>query len=186
MLFASAGSRAELGWLEASCAGCRAFSACSRNSKAPGLIRPGQMGANECSLSLIAEKSGSDAQAYARYVWKATETLIFVCRPKKARSKRSTGTGTVDAAWRFLWTRWPTAMPRYYFHISNGKGSKAWNEGIDLPDKDAAWTEATAACGEIIRDLNGDLKPGDVWRMIVRDETGTEVFHLELSTRESR
>jgi hypothetical protein len=62
------------------------FSACSRNSKAPGLIRPGQMGANgstKCSLSLIAEKSRSDAQAYARYVWKATETLVFVCRPKK-------------------------------------------------------------------------------------------------------
>jgi hypothetical protein len=76
-------------------------------------------------------------------------------------------------------------MPRYYFHISNGSGSRAWNEGIDLPDKDAAWIEATSACGEIIRDLNGDLKPGDIWCMTVRDDTGTEVFRLELSTREN-
>jgi hypothetical protein len=43
-------------------------------------------------------------------------------------------------------------MPRYYFHISHGDGSAVRNEGIDLPDKDAAWVEATSACGEIIRD----------------------------------
>ena len=77
-------------------------------------------------------------------------------------------------------------MPRYYFQISHGDGSRALNEGIDLPDKDAAWIEATSACGEIIRDLNGTLKPGDIWRMVVKDEAGTEVFHLELSTRQGR
>jgi hypothetical protein len=77
-------------------------------------------------------------------------------------------------------------MPRYYFHISHGNGFRDRNEGIDLPDKEAAWIEATSACGEIIRDLNGDLKPGDIWRMTVRDDTGTAVFHLELSTREGR
>jgi hypothetical protein len=73
-------------------------------------------------------------------------------------------------------------MPRYYFHISHGNGPRAPDEGIDLPDENAAWIEATTACGEIIRDLNGHLKPGDTWRMIVRDETGAEVFHLVLST----
>jgi hypothetical protein len=74
-------------------------------------------------------------------------------------------------------------MPRYYFHISHGNGFKALNGGIDLPDREAAWVEATSACGEIIRDLNGGLKPGDAWRMIVKDETGKDVFTLELSTR---
>jgi hypothetical protein len=77
-------------------------------------------------------------------------------------------------------------MPRYYFHISHGDGSKIRNEGIELPDADAAWVEATTACGEIIRDLNGALKPGDAWRMIVMDETGAEMFHLEFSTRRIR
>jgi hypothetical protein len=74
-------------------------------------------------------------------------------------------------------------MPRYYFHIAHGNGPKALNGGIDLPDKEAAWIEATSACGEIIRDLNGGLRPGDAWRMIVKDETGMDIFHLELSTR---
>lgn len=74
-------------------------------------------------------------------------------------------------------------MPRYYFHISHGNGPRALNGGIDLPDKEAAWIEATSACGEIIRDLNGDMKPGDTWRMIVKDEAGKDVFELELSTR---
>jgi hypothetical protein len=77
-------------------------------------------------------------------------------------------------------------MPRYYFQISHGNGPRALNEGIDLPDKDAAWVEATSACGEIIRDLNGQLKPGDTWRMIVKDQAGREVFLIELSTREYR
>ncbi|HEY3796593.1 MAG TPA: hypothetical protein VGM09_32635 [Bradyrhizobium sp.] len=77
-------------------------------------------------------------------------------------------------------------MPRFYFHISHGDGSKIRNEGIELPDADAAWVEATTACGEIIRDLNGALKPGDAWRMIVKDETGAEMFHLEFSTRRIR
>jgi hypothetical protein len=77
-------------------------------------------------------------------------------------------------------------MPRYYFHIAHGDGSKIRNEGIELPDADAAWVEATSACGEIIRDLNGTLKPGDAWRMIVKDEIGAELFHLEFSTKAYR
>ena len=77
-------------------------------------------------------------------------------------------------------------MPRYYFHISHGDSSKIRNDGIELPDRDAAWAEATSACGEIIRDLNGALKPGDTWRMIVKDEAGAEMFHLEFSTRQIR
>ena len=63
-------------------------------------------------------------------------------------------------------------MPRYQFHISHGDSSKAGNESLDLPHDHAAWVEATTACGEIIRDLNGALKPGDNWFMIVTDETG--------------
>ena len=74
-------------------------------------------------------------------------------------------------------------MPRYQFHISHGASSKAGNEGIDLPDDHAAWVEATTACGEIIRDLDGALKPGDNWFMTVSDETGAEIFRLELLTR---
>jgi hypothetical protein len=77
-----------------------------------------------------------------------------------------------------------TEMPRYYFHISYGDGSKLRNEGIELPDADAAWVEATSACGELIRDLDGGMKPGDAWRMVVKDETGKEVFELEFSTRQ--
>ena len=74
-------------------------------------------------------------------------------------------------------------MPRYYFHTSRGDGiSKQANEGIELPDHDAAWLEATSACGEIIRDMNGSLTPGESWSMIVKDDRGAEVFRLELRT----
>jgi hypothetical protein len=76
-------------------------------------------------------------------------------------------------------------MPRYYFNISLDNGSGLPDDGIDLPDKEAAWTEATAACGEIIRDMDGSLKPGDSWRMVVKDEQHLELFQLEFSTRAS-
>jgi hypothetical protein len=77
-------------------------------------------------------------------------------------------------------------MPRYYFHISHGDDLRLRDEGIELPNAEAAWVEATSASGEILRDLNGSLKPGDVWLMIVKDETGAELFHLEFSTRQIR
>ena len=76
-------------------------------------------------------------------------------------------------------------MPRYYFDISVDNGASIPDDGIDLPDREAAWIEATVACGEIIRDMDGGLKPGECWRMIVRDEQHLELFELELSTRAS-
>jgi hypothetical protein len=92
--------------------------------------------------------------------------------------------GTVNPVWRFDKRGGSKAMPRYHFHTSRGEvPSRGGNEGIELPDKDAAWVEATAACGEIIRDLDGELKPGDSWSMVVKDDRGTEVFHLEFRTR---
>ncbi len=74
-------------------------------------------------------------------------------------------------------------MPRFFFHIIPGPKASIENEGLDLPDTHAAWIEATAACGEILRDLNGALRPGSVWRMMVRDENGTDIFELEFRTR---
>ncbi len=74
-------------------------------------------------------------------------------------------------------------MPRYFFHITYGPKSNLENEGLDLPDAHAAWIEATAACGELLRDLNGGLRPGTVWKMLVKDESGTDIFELEFCTR---
>lgn len=74
-------------------------------------------------------------------------------------------------------------MPRYFFTVLDGHQSKLKNDGLDLPDKQAAWVEATMACGELLRNLDGRLKPGDAWSMQVKDDAGTELYLLEFRTR---
>ena len=74
-------------------------------------------------------------------------------------------------------------MPRYFFTVLDGHQSKLKNEGFDLPDKQAAWVEATMACGELLRNLDGSLKPGDTWNMQVNDDADTELYLLEFRTR---
>jgi len=76
-------------------------------------------------------------------------------------------------------------MPRFYFEVSRGETLKEKNDGIDLPDAHAAWIEATVACGEIIRDLDGQLKPGETWKMVVRDAED-DLYSLEFLTKQLR
>jgi hypothetical protein len=74
-------------------------------------------------------------------------------------------------------------MPRYFFTVLNGPQSELKNEGLDLPDNAAAWVEATTACGELLRNLDGRLRPGDHWSMQVKDEAGADLYVLEFKTR---
>jgi hypothetical protein len=71
-------------------------------------------------------------------------------------------------------------MPLYLITITHGE-SEYQNEGIELQDDEAAWKEATTACGEMIRDLDGKLKSGQQWRMVVKRESGDVVFRLSFS-----
>ena len=77
-------------------------------------------------------------------------------------------------------------MPRYFFHLSYDRTPTMKNEGLDLPDDQAAWIEATAACGELLRDLNGGLEPGGEWTMIVKDEAGLDIYELDFRTKALR
>jgi hypothetical protein len=55
-------------------------------------------------------------------------------------------------------------------------------DGVELADDRAAWVEATTACGEMLRDLDGDLKAGSEWRMEVTRQSGEIVYRLSLVT----
>jgi hypothetical protein len=74
-------------------------------------------------------------------------------------------------------------MPRYYFHVAYGDTAKIVNDGLELANKEDAWIEATTACGELILDLDGGLKPGDSWSMTVKDDSGAPVYELKFLTR---
>jgi hypothetical protein len=72
-------------------------------------------------------------------------------------------------------------MPRYFFNVIQGKLPSKADEGMDLPDDDAAWEEATTACGEIIKDLDGKLKARPEWEMTVTNEAGDKLYCLRFS-----
>ncbi len=79
-------------------------------------------------------------------------------------------------------------MPLYFFNFSHGSVPEAQpfkNEGLELVDNDAAWEEATLACGEKLRAMDGSLRPGDGWTMKVTDEAGKAVFSLRFTTESS-
>ena len=52
------------------------------------------------------------------------------------------------------------------------------NDGLTLLDHQAGLEEATMACGEMIRTIDGHLQPGNGWRMEVTDEAGKLIYRL--------
>jgi hypothetical protein len=74
-------------------------------------------------------------------------------------------------------------MSIFYFNVMDGRNTEFMDDGIELPDKDAAWIEATSASGELLRNLDGRLRPGDHWSMHVKDESGSEIYVLEFKTK---
>jgi hypothetical protein len=74
-------------------------------------------------------------------------------------------------------------MQRFFFVVVDGRNMEVQNDGLELPNREAAWVEATTACGELLRDLDGKLRPGDQWCMKVRDASGADIYLLEFKTR---
>jgi len=76
-------------------------------------------------------------------------------------------------------------MPLYFFKFSRAPELEPGpfkNEGLDLVDDNAAWEEATTACGEKLREMDGSLRPGDGWKMEVTDADGKAIFALRFTT----
>jgi hypothetical protein len=78
-------------------------------------------------------------------------------------------------------------MPRYFFHVYHGRHQPD-DMGEELPDKHAAWREATVTAGQILQDLDGKLQPDNPeWRMEVADEfQNTTLFVLHIHAEKPR
>lgn len=70
-------------------------------------------------------------------------------------------------------------MPRYFFHVYHDR-VELDDEGEELPDKHAAWKEATVMAGQTLQSLDGKLKPGLGWRMEVTDEFANALYVLHI------
>jgi hypothetical protein len=76
-------------------------------------------------------------------------------------------------------------MPRYFFNVHHER-SNIDAEGEELPDKHAAWREATIVAGETIRDMDGTLQPGREWRLEVTDEFANPLYIIHVSAEQPK
>ena len=75
-------------------------------------------------------------------------------------------------------------MPRYHFHVYDGSALKD-PKGSDLPDLQAARTEALKRAGAIIGDAGERADLGEEWRLDVTDDTGLMLFRMDFVVAES-
>jgi hypothetical protein len=71
-------------------------------------------------------------------------------------------------------------MPRYFFHVYHDRAELDF-AGEELPDKHAAWHEATVMAGQTLQSLDGKLTPDKEWRMEVTDEFANPLYVLHIN-----
>ena len=72
-------------------------------------------------------------------------------------------------------------MPHYYFHLAREGARLQDEEGLKLPDAEAAWYQAVRSARELIR---GELALGTRWdreAIEICDECGMRVDQVALS-----
>ncbi|MDX6806420.1 DUF6894 family protein [Terrihabitans rhizophilus] len=67
-------------------------------------------------------------------------------------------------------------MPIYRFHVPTGVDP----EPVELPHDDAAWSEAVTLCGEMLRDVDGNLPSPTGWLFEVFDASGGRIIEIEV------
>jgi hypothetical protein len=72
-------------------------------------------------------------------------------------------------------------MPAYNFAFQRG-GATTHDSSFELVDEHAAWEEATKACGEILKDIDGDLRKGGDLRVVVSADMGRPIFTIRVSS----
>jgi hypothetical protein len=71
-------------------------------------------------------------------------------------------------------------MPRFYFHLHGRQDQLTDEQGLVLPDAEAAWYQAVRSAREIIR---GDLHLGCRFEdqvIEIADERGARIDHIPL------
>jgi hypothetical protein len=76
-------------------------------------------------------------------------------------------------------------MPLYFFDVYHDR-AELDQEGEELPDKHAAWQEATITAGRILQNLDGKLKPQHDWRMEVTDEFKNRLYVLHINAEQPK
>jgi hypothetical protein len=71
-------------------------------------------------------------------------------------------------------------MPLYFFRISHGRYAGASDEPQEFENRDAAWTEMTAVCANLVGGISRRLKQNADWQMELLNEAKEPVFRIRL------
>jgi hypothetical protein len=71
-------------------------------------------------------------------------------------------------------------MSLYFFRISHGHYSGASDQGSEFATREAAWTEMTQVCSNLLGSISRNLKQNAEWQMEMLDEARTPVFRIRL------
>jgi hypothetical protein len=71
-------------------------------------------------------------------------------------------------------------MSLYFFRISHGRYSGASDQGSEFESREAAWTEMTRICGDLLGGISRSLKQNADWHMELLDEAKKPVFRIRL------
>jgi hypothetical protein len=72
-------------------------------------------------------------------------------------------------------------MSLYFFRIRSGCHSGTEDRGTELADRDAAWSELTRVCGNMIGNISRKLTRNAEWQMEILDESKKPVFRIRLT-----
>ena len=68
----------------------------------------------------------------------------------------------------------------YFFRISHGRYSGASDQGSEFESREAAWSEMTRVCANLLGGISRSLKQNAEWHMELLDESKKPVFRIRL------
>jgi hypothetical protein len=73
-----------------------------------------------------------------------------------------------------------STMSQYFFRISHGRYSGASDQGSEFESREAAWSEMTRVCANLLGGISRSLKQNAEWHMELLDESKKPVFRIRL------
>jgi hypothetical protein len=71
-------------------------------------------------------------------------------------------------------------MSMYFFRISHGRYAGASDRPYDFENREAAWSEMTTVCANLLGGISRSLQQDAEWHMELLDEARKPVFRIRL------
>ena len=76
-------------------------------------------------------------------------------------------------------------MPKYFFNVQN-LAPEIGNRGEELQNDEATWQEATIIAGDVFKEVDGTLRPGDQWELEVTDAARKALYRIHIRTEKAK